>query len=153
MYRINGGHENLDKAIAQNLTICQIGHFLIVLTIKGNIKLEVIIFIILFSPSAFGANIFKPFIDPKDGALDTSNWLVDRKGFLPIPLIITEPAVGFGLGAGLVFFHESKDTKEEDKQEEKPDDDEMLSLPPSISAYRITDACGGLNETDDTQGQ
>ena len=102
---------------------------------------------------AFGANIFKPFIDPKDVALDTSNWLVDRKGFLPIPLIITEPAVGFGLGAGLVFFHESKDTKEEDKQEEKPDDDEMLSLPPSISAYRITDACGGLNETDDTQGQ
>lgn len=97
---------------------------------------------IFFSTSAFGSSIFESFIDPKDGALDASNWVVDRKGFLPIPLIITEPAVGFGLGAGLVFFHESKDTKEE-KQEEKPDEDEMLSLPPSISAV-----VGGYTEND-----
>jgi hypothetical protein len=57
-------------------------------------------------------------------------------------LIITKPAVGFGLGAGLIFFHESKQTKEE-KQEKRADDDEMLSLPPSISAV-----FGGYTEND-----
>ncbi len=29
------------------------------------------------------------------------------KGFLPIPLFISDPAVGYGLGAGLAFFHKS----------------------------------------------
>ena len=94
--------------------------------------LIVLIFCLLISTSSFGSSIFEPFIDPKDGALDAGNWLVDRKGVLPIPLIITEPAVGFGLGAGLLFFQGSKETKEE-KQGEKTDDDEMLKLPPSIS--------------------
>jgi hypothetical protein len=94
--------------------------------------LVVFIICILFNTSAFGSFIFEPFIDPKDGALDASNWLVDRRGFLPIPLIITEPAVGFGIGAGLLFFHESKETKEE-SQVEKIDDNETLKLPPSIS--------------------
>jgi len=104
--------------------------------------LIIFIFCILINTSAFGSSVFEPFIDPKDGALDASNWLVDRKGFLPIPLIITEPAVGFGLGAGLLFFHDSKETKEE-KQVKKTDGDEKLKLPPSISAI-----FGGYTEND-----
>jgi hypothetical protein len=47
------------------------------------------------------------FTDPQDGAFDTSEWLLDRKGFLPVPIIITEPAVGSGGGAALLFFRES----------------------------------------------
>src|SRR5258706_237723 len=47
------------------------------------------------------------FRDPQDGALDASEWLLDRKGFLPVPIVITEPAVGFGAGAALLFFRES----------------------------------------------
>jgi hypothetical protein len=47
------------------------------------------------------------FRDPEDGALDASEWLLDRKGFLPVPIVITEPAVGYGAGAALVFFRES----------------------------------------------
>jgi len=47
------------------------------------------------------------FRDPQDGALDASEWLLDRKGFLPVPIVITEPAVGYGAGAALVFFRES----------------------------------------------
>ena len=34
------------------------------------------------------------FTDPEDGALDASEWLLEKKGFLPVPTIITEPAVG-----------------------------------------------------------
>ena len=47
------------------------------------------------------------FIDPHDGQLDLSEWLLDRKGLLPVPIVITEPAVGFGAGAVAVFFRES----------------------------------------------
>lgn len=48
-----------------------------------------------------------PFTDPQDGAFDASEWLLDRKGFLPVPIVITEPAVGYGAGVGLLFFRES----------------------------------------------
>ena len=47
------------------------------------------------------------FIDPEDGKLDASEWLLDRKGFLPVPILITEPAIGYGGGAALLFFRES----------------------------------------------
>jgi hypothetical protein len=47
------------------------------------------------------------FTDPQDGAFDASEWLLDRKGFLPMPILITEPAVGYGAGVALLFFRES----------------------------------------------
>ena len=31
--------------------------------------------------------------------------------FLPVPIIVTEPAIGEGLGAGLVYFHKKPDSK------------------------------------------
>ena len=49
----------------------------------------------------------KLFRDPQDGAFDASEFLLDRKGFLPVPIVITEPAVGYGGGAALLFFRES----------------------------------------------
>jgi hypothetical protein len=49
----------------------------------------------------------KVFADPEDQKLDASEWLLDRKGFLPVPIVITEPAVGYGGGIGLVFFRGS----------------------------------------------
>jgi len=47
------------------------------------------------------------FFDPEDGMLDMSDFLLNHKGALPVPTIITEPAVGYGLGLGLLFFSES----------------------------------------------
>ena len=44
-------------------------------------------------------------IDPEDGALDLSAFLKSPAGFFPVPIIITEPAVGYGGGAALIFFH------------------------------------------------
>lgn len=41
-----------------------------------------------------------------DGMFDMSSVLLDRKGFLPVPIIVTEPAVGYGGGLGLLFFRE-----------------------------------------------
>jgi len=47
------------------------------------------------------------FIDPQDGQFDASNYLLDHKGAFPFPIIITEPAVGYGGGLALMWFSES----------------------------------------------
>ncbi len=47
------------------------------------------------------------FKDPVDGAFDMSSFLLEHKGFLPVPTIITEPAIGYGGGIGLLYFHPS----------------------------------------------
>jgi len=46
------------------------------------------------------------FVDKDDGAFDMSEHLLQYRGFLPVPIVITEPALGYGLGAGLLFFRE-----------------------------------------------
>ena len=46
------------------------------------------------------------FIDPEDGYLDVSG-LLSRGGFIPVPIIITEPAVEGGLGVAGQFIHPS----------------------------------------------
>ncbi len=53
------------------------------------------------------AGPFDAFVDPSDGQFDASEWLLDRKGFLPVPIFITEPAVGNGGGLAAVFFRNS----------------------------------------------
>ena len=38
--------------------------------------------------------------DPKDGKFDMSRWLLERKGgFLPVPIVVSDPAVGYGGGS------------------------------------------------------
>ena len=39
-----------------------------------------------------------------DGWFDVSGFLEEKYGFIPVPLIITEPAVGYGGGVGLMFL-------------------------------------------------
>jgi len=46
-----------------------------------------------------------PFKDPEDGALDVGGWISTRTGILPLPILITEPAIGYGGGVGLVLIH------------------------------------------------
>jgi hypothetical protein len=49
------------------------------------------------------------FRDPEDGKYDISQMLLDNLvGFMPIPIIITEPAVDNGLGIAGAFFHKAK---------------------------------------------
>jgi hypothetical protein len=50
------------------------------------------------------------FKDPEDGWFDASRWLLENAvGFMPMPLIISEPAVDNGLGLAGVFFHKPKE--------------------------------------------
>ena len=85
-----------------------------------------------FSPYA---SMMDDFIDPQDGMFDVSHWLAERKGFFPMPIIITEPAVGFGLGAGLLFLHDPLAGKTADGETFDPQniDHKGRIIPPSVS--------------------
>lgn len=48
------------------------------------------------------------FRDPEDGAFDLSQFLLEANGVLPIVIPITEPAVGYGGGLALLYFHKRK---------------------------------------------
>jgi hypothetical protein len=63
-------------------------------------------------------------IDPEDGKVDMSDYLSSATGFFPVPIIITEPAVGFGLGAAVAYFH---------KPQERDAEEHPHTGPPSIS--------------------
>src|SRR5512139_1687709 len=47
------------------------------------------------------------FIDPEDGQVDLSDHLLKHRGLLPVPIIITEPALGYGGGLAALWFKES----------------------------------------------
>ncbi len=66
------------------------------------------------------------FKDSLDHQLDLSDFVINKKGFVPMPLIITEPALG-GFGAALVpvFIQPNKPKEVNGK---------MIPLPPDITA-------------------
>ena len=78
----------------------------------------------LWIPTAWSGGIGDWFndtlIDPEDGMLDASDYLASASGFLPIPIIITEPAVGFGLGAAVAYFHAPKELDSEEHPHHGP---------------------------------
>ncbi len=51
------------------------------------------------------------FRDSTDGAVDASEFMLSLAGFLAVPTIITEPAIGYGGGLFGVYFHK-KETQE-----------------------------------------
>ncbi len=85
----------------------------------------VLVGLVLLVQPAFAGSFMDQFIDPEDGKFDTSQWLLEGHGFLPVPIIITEPAVGYGLGAALIFFHDDEDSPENENNN--------LRAPPSMS--------------------
>jgi hypothetical protein len=71
-------------------------------------------FILLFSDNANSQESRKPFAvfrDSLDHAIDISDFLLNKKGFLIAPSIITEPAVGYGAIVAAVYFHSSYSAK------------------------------------------
>lgn len=54
-------------------------------------------------PLAAEGGFLDQFVDPEDNHLDASSFL-DKGGFIPVPIIITEPAVDGGLGLAALFL-------------------------------------------------
>lgn len=61
------------------------------------------------------------FVSEDDGKFDISAFLSTKYGFMPMPILVTEPAVGYGGGLNLMFLHDSLASSMERKS------------PPSIS--------------------
>ena len=53
------------------------------------------------------------FFDPQDEQLDLSYFLENPRGFLPIPLLVTEPAVGYGGGGVGMFLRPRREAGDE----------------------------------------
>ncbi len=53
------------------------------------------------------------FFDPNDGQFDLSYFLEDPRGFLPIPIVVTEPAIGYGGGGAGMFLRPRREAGDE----------------------------------------
>ncbi len=72
--------------------------------------------IFLFLTNHIESQSFKDMVrDSVDGSIDVSEFLNSTTGFLPVPIIITEPAVGFGGGLVLAYFHKDRGENKENK--------------------------------------
>ena len=70
-------------------------------------------YLLALTGSVFNAAHAVSFTDPVDGMFDMGEYLAENAyGFLPIPVIITEPAVGYGFGVVGMFLHETEEQKE-----------------------------------------
>lgn len=76
--------------------------------------------------------------DDKDGAFDVSKFLLTRGAFLPVPILITEPAVGYGGGLAAVFFHQPP-FGDLDELPPEGDESKRLQLVPRSASF----AAGG----------
>jgi len=73
----------------------------------------------MLASKAVNAGLMEQLIDD-DGWVDGSDWVLENAiGFMPVPIIITEPAVGEGLGVAAAFFHPPKDYSKEEYEEER----------------------------------
>jgi outer membrane protein assembly factor BamA len=58
------------------------------------------------SAQAADDSVWDKFVDD-EGQFDVGEWLGSRYGFLPVPVLITGPTFGAGLGLNLLFLHDS----------------------------------------------
>jgi len=103
---------------------------------KNNHFVLLLLYMLLASFNASAASMMDGFTDPQDGMFDVSHWLAEKKGFFPVPIIITEPAVGVGVGVALVFLHDPLTGRVPDGETFAPQskDAEGKLIPPSVSA-------------------
>ena len=70
---------------------------------KGNMMRQTVLKSLLFivvnlsllqlSHDVHAGSFMDKLIDPKDGKFDASDWLLKHSGFLPMPILITEPVI------------------------------------------------------------
>jgi hypothetical protein len=82
------------------------------------------------------------FRDSTDGAFDMSTYLIEANGFITMPFVLSEPALGgFGLGLGLIFLQKKNIPAGLSDRSGKP-----LYVPPDITLV------GGFYTANDSWG-
>lgn len=94
---------------------------------------------LLVTSGANSEGFASQFVDPDDGRFDASTYLAENAyGFLPVPIIITDPAVDGGLGVVGLFFHETEEQKQARlKALRVAENGAKYLLTPSVSAAAI----------------
>ena len=98
---------------------CEIDRDIVVLNNRSQFvaeatRLALAACLLLSAPHIYADSIFNQLKDPSDGWFDVSDWVLNNAvGFMPVPIIITEPAVGEGLGLAALFFHPPEGYTEE----------------------------------------
>lgn len=64
-------------------------------------------FFTIFSQNSVAVDSLSLFQDEEDGKFDMSNFLMTKAGFLPAPIVLTNPAIGYGGMVAATFFHKS----------------------------------------------
>jgi hypothetical protein len=96
-------------------------------------KILVFIIALAVGSTAGAGSFFDDLIDPEDGWFDGGKFLLEYPyGILPVPIIITEPAVGTGLGLAAVHFHDAPKNSPADGLDSKG-----RLMPRSISAVAL----------------
>ena len=93
-----------------------------------------------------GGSFWEAFVDPQDGYLDLSDWLMEKQGFLPVPILITEPAVGYGGGLAAAYLHRPNDPNSGRANADEGSITTERSVPPSITGI------GGVGTENGTWG-
>ena len=75
--------------------------------LTGNSAAALLTLVACFAAAECRAWIPEKLRDPEDGSLDLSEYLLRHSGVLPVPIIVTEPAVGYGAGVAAVYFSQS----------------------------------------------
>jgi hypothetical protein len=84
---------------------------------------------LILSSSLHAESFFAQFKDD-DGWFDVSNYVLNNAaGFMPLPIIITEPAVDAGIGLAALFFHPPDDYAVRDDSNAEYADTEEFVIP------------------------
>lgn len=73
------------------------------------LSLGILLVLVPYTQSLQAQGFKDQFIDTLDNAVDLSQWMAQVYGFVPIVTLVTEPAIGYGAGGGLLFFHRRKE--------------------------------------------
>ena len=116
-------------------------------TYRKNILLLLLLpfLLVLFPMNA--QNKGSKLISKDDGAVDLSEFLNSTTGFLPVPIIITEPAVGLGGGFALAYFHKRKGEQGDRPKGLRP----PVSLPAGAYTSNDTWLAGGGHQASYTE--
>lgn len=91
---------------------------------------------LLLAPFLFPSSLLAASLtDPLDGQFDMSEVIAENPyAFLPVPIILTEPAIGYGGGFFGMFLHESKEARDKRKKLAMASADGGVSLiPPNFT--------------------
>ena len=96
-----------------------------------------------------GSSACPPPLKTAQDAKFKDNWQEEKvkkekkeRSFAPVPIIITEPAIGYGLGAAIAYFHKKKDQDDAESKsiapvltaDTAPKAGKQQKVPPTISA-------------------